>query len=174
MTISDFQDQVWKTLQFPPWSLSWIAHSRGNQLSCLGDNQVVRNRGLQPIACTNSPSTGESSWKRTFKTSLHMPVALAEIVTQPHERSQGVTSQTPPKFLTQRNCDIRNIYYWFKPLNFGIVCYLALKTLSSVIILAANRSHLRIWSMEITKPNKIYDFMMKDLISQIENNAYFT
>ena len=103
----------------------------------------------------------ESSWKRTFKTSLHMPVALAEIVTQPHERSQGVTSQTPPKFLTQRKCDMKSIYYWFKSLNFWIVCYLAKKTLSSVIILTANRSHLRIRSMEITKPNKIYDSWWK-------------
>lgn len=130
-----------------------------------------QSSGKEPRAPANSLHQlaihlRESPWKGTFKTSLHMPVALAEIVTQPHERSQGVTSQTPPKFLTQRNCDIRNIYYWFKPLNFGIVCYLALKTLSSVIILAANKSHLRIWSMEITKPNKIYDFMMKDLISQ--------
>lgn len=58
------------------------------------------------------------------------------------------SSQATPKFLTHRNCEIINIYYCFKPSNFGAICYIAIEivveetNMVPVLMLGANNNLL--------------------------------
>jgi len=53
-----------------------------------------------------------------------MPAASADIQTYNLMRDRGPEPPiyTTPKFMTHRNCEII-IVGFFKPLNFGIICY---------------------------------------------------
>lgn len=127
VTTSDFHGQVLVCLQTSLVSLL-NCPSGGNQLSCLGAIKLlygkiymVRNWGLQRTSSTNLPSPlREPSWKRTFWLSLHMTVALPDILTLtsweiPRQNYLSCFQIAHPEKL----CEITNTYSCFKPLNFG-------------------------------------------------------
>lgn len=127
--------RLWKAMQFPPWSLSWIAYSGVNQLSCLGAMKLPYGKstwwGIEDSRQQRTP-TCHPIWEShpggtTFQSCLHMTVALPDIFTlssweTPRKNYLSCFQIPHPEKLYE----ITNIYSCFKPLNFGIICYMVI------------------------------------------------